>query len=99
MKAGLPPGPNNIPMATTEFKKATDAMEIDVAVKSGVKGEFYAEVIDPISGEKIIDTPKQQITQAGGWGTGFGLPNVAGDFELDVYFNGELVYTTPVTIR
>lgn len=51
MKLGIPPGPNNIPVTTTEFK-TTDAIEIDFGgVKSTTKGEAYYEVINPITGE------------------------------------------------
>jgi len=97
MKPGLPPGPDNIPVATTEFKK-TDAIEIDITNSKKTNGEFYIEVIDPISGEKVFTTDKQQIS--GSRGTGFGLPmnTAAGEYELDVYFNNELIYSVPIKI-
>jgi len=97
MKPGMPPGPNNIPIPSTEFKK-TDAIEIDITNSKGTSGEFYTEIIDPISGEKVFTTDKQQISDSRG--TGFSLPmnTAAGDYELDVYFNNELIYTVAIKI-
>ncbi|MFA4834291.1 MAG: hypothetical protein WC619_05665 [Patescibacteria group bacterium] len=100
MKQGLPPGPNNIPVPTTEFKIA-DAMEIDViATKEAVGGTFYYELINSTTGEKEMSSAdyKQKVVQ-GSWGTGFGLPGgLSGDYDLNIYFNDELIFTTPVTI-
>ncbi len=46
MKIGLPPGPNNMPVPTTNFK-TTDAIEIDfVGVKPTTTGEFYYEAVN-----------------------------------------------------
>lgn len=100
IKPGMPPGPNNIPVETTEFKASSDAIEVDLAVKQGVKGTFYAEVIDPITGESVFRNETQEITQAGDRGTGFALPSgtKAGEYELDIYFNDELVYTTTIKV-
>ena len=101
MKIGIPPGPNNIPIPTTEFK-TTDGIEIDlVGVKSTTVGEFYYEAIDSISGEVAFSTVnfKQQV-EGRDTGTGSDLPRVVGkgEFELNIYFNNELVYTTLIKV-
>jgi len=100
MKQGLPPSPNNMPVPTTEFK-ITDAIEIDVvATKEAAGGTFYYELINSTTGEREMSSAdyKQKVVQ-GNWGTGFGIPgNLSGDFDLNLYFNEELIYTTPITI-
>lgn len=100
MKVGAPPGPTNIPVPATEFKASTDAIEIDVEPKAGTTGELYYELINSTTGETAMSSAgnKMKIDQRGG-GTGFGIPTgVVGDFELNIYFNSELIYTTIVKI-
>lgn len=100
MKPGLPPGPKNIPIPTTEFKANTDAMEIDVTPKAGTSGEMYYELINSTTGEIAMSSAgnKMNIDPRGG-GTGFQIPgNLNGDFELDLYFNNELVHTVAIKI-
>lgn len=98
MKIGMPPGPDNIPVAATEFRISTDAIEVDITNSKKTSGEFYIEVIDPITGEKVFNTEKQQISDS--CGTGFGLPTNTkpGEYELNVYFNNELIYTVNITL-
>ena len=99
MKQGMPPGPNNMPIPTTEFK-TTDAIEIDLSSKPGISGTVYYELINSTTGltEMSSANNKQQI-RAGGMGTGFGIPfGLIGDFDLNVYYNDELVFTTPIKI-
>lgn len=101
MKLGMPPGPNNIPVPTTEFK-TTDAIEIDlVGVKPTTIGEFYYEAVDSVTGEVVFTTSgyKQEVSERD-IGTGSDLPNKVGigEFELNIYFNNELVYTTAITV-
>lgn len=100
MKQGIPPGPNNMPVQTSEFK-TTDAIEIDVvATKEAVDGTFYYELVNSTTGETEMSSAeyKQKVIQ-GNWGTGFGIPGgLAGDYDLNVYFNDELIFTTPITI-
>ncbi len=101
MKQGLPPGPNNIPIPTTEFK-TTDAIEIDiVATKEVVAGEtLYYELVNSTTGEIEMSSAgyKQKVVQ-GNWGTGFGIQsNLLGNYDLNIYFNNELIFTTPITI-
>jgi len=98
IKPGSPPGPNNVPVATTQFNAVTDSIEVDITNSKKTSGEFYIEIIDPISGEKVFTTDKQQISDSRG--TGFGMPmnTVAGEYELDVYFNNELIYSVNITL-
>jgi len=100
MKAGMPPGPKNIPVPATEFKAATDAIEIDVEPKAGVTGELYYELIDSATGQVAMSSAsnKMKVDPRGG-GTGFGIPfGTVGDFELNIYFNSELIHTVAVKI-
>lgn len=101
MKSGMPPGPDNIPIPTTEFK-TTDAIEIDlVGVKSTTIGEFYYEVVDQVTGEVVFTTSgyKQKL-EGGNTGTGSDLPRVVGEgeFDLNIYYNDEMVYTTTIKV-
>jgi len=97
MKVGSPPGPNNVPEPTTQFK-TTDAIEVDMEIKSSdVKGEFYYSVVDSKTGEIGFSQQKQQI-DGQSRGTGSDLPVPPGEYDLNVYFNDELVYTVPITI-
>lgn len=100
MKQGMPPGPNNMPVPTTEFK-TTDAVEIDVvASKEAVDGTFYYELVNATTGETEMTSMayKQKVIQ-GNWGTGFGIPGgLEGDYDLNIYFNEELIFTTSITI-
>lgn len=96
-----PPGPNNIPVPTTEFK-TTDAIEIDLAgVKSTTIGELYYEALDPVTGEILFTTSgRKQKVEGRDIGTGSDLPRVVGkgEFELNIYYNNELVYTTAIKV-
>ena len=101
MKLGMPPGPDNIPVPTTEFK-TTDAIEIDlIGVKSTTIGELYYEAVNSITGEVAFSTEsfKQQI-EGRDIGTGSDLPNKVGigEFELNIYFNNEIIYTTTIKV-
>jgi hypothetical protein len=101
MKVGLPPGPDNIPVPTTEFK-TDEAIEIDfVGVKPTVKGEGYYEAIDSITGEVMFSSSGYKMKFEGrDIGTGSDLPRVvgAGEFELNFYYNDEIVYTTAIQV-
>lgn len=101
MKLGMPPGPNNIPVPTTEFK-TTDAIEIDfVGVKSTTVGEFYYEAADLVTGEVVFTTSGYRQTLKGmDTGTGSDLPNKVGEgeFDLNIYYNDELIYTTTIKV-
>lgn len=99
MKQGMPPGPNNMPIPATEFK-TTDAIEIDVNAKAGISGTLYYELINSTTGAtEMSSADYKQKVRAGGWGTGFGIPyNLTGDFDLNVYYNDELVFTAPIKI-
>lgn len=99
MKPGLPPGPNNVPVPATEFK-TTDAIEIDINVKPGTTGTIYYELVNSITGLTEFSSPGgKQALRPGNWGTGFGIPSgLLGDYDINIYYNDELVYTAPITI-
>ncbi|MCX6765942.1 MAG: hypothetical protein NT136_03210 [Candidatus Moranbacteria bacterium] len=101
MKAGMPPSLKNIPVPATEFNAATDAIEIDVEPKAGTTGELYYELIDSTTGQTTMSSAgnKMKVDPRGG-GTGFGIPfGTVGDFELNIYFNNELIHTVTVKIN
>ncbi len=101
MKPGMPPSPINIPVPTTQFK-TTDAIEIDfTGVKPTTKGEAYYEVINPITGEVVFSSSDYKVKLEGrDTGTGSDLPRVVGmgDFDLNIYYNDEIVYTVTITV-
>jgi len=98
IKLGMPPGPDNVPVPTTEFK-ATDAVEIDLYPQAGVNGEMTYELVNAVTGEAEITNRSNKMPVKGDQtGVGFGLPNVTGEFELKVYFNDELVMVTPIKV-
>lgn len=101
MKVGTPPGPDNLPVITTEFK-TTDALEIDfIGVKSTTIGKAYYEVIDQVTGEVLFSSSGYKIDMQGrDIGTGSDLPRSVGEgvFDLNIYYNDELIYTTVITI-
>lgn len=96
MFAGIPPGPDNVPVNSTVFKK-TDGINLDVALKSGVSGEMYFDVINPISGKVLFTFPK--FTASGLLGRGFPAPEEPGSYQVKVYFKGELVDTIDFTVK
>jgi hypothetical protein len=101
MKNDTPPGPKNIPVPATEFSAATDAIEIDIEPKTGITGELYYELIDSTTGQTTLSSAnnKMKVDPRGG-GTGFGIPfGTVGDFELNIYFNSELIHTVAVKIN
>jgi hypothetical protein len=101
MKLGTPPGPNNMPVVTAEFK-TTDAIEIDfVGVKSTTKGEIYYEAINQTSGEvAFTSSGYKQKLEGRDTGTGSDLPRIVGEgeFDLNIYYNNEMVYTTTIKV-
>jgi len=101
MKAGMPPSLKNIPIPATEFNATTDAIEIDVDPKAGVTGEIYYELINSTTGEITMSSAGNKMKVGNGSsGTGFGIPMGAiGDFELNIYFNNELIHTVAVKIN
>ncbi len=100
IKIGMPPGPKNIPIPTTEFKASTDAIEIDTEPKAGTTGEIHYELINSTTGETAMSSANNKMkVDPRGNGTGFGVPmGTIGDFDLNIYLNNELIYTTAVKI-
>jgi hypothetical protein len=97
----MPPGSNNIPVTTAEFK-TTDAIEIDfVGVKSTTKGEAYYEAVNLITGEVAFTSSGNKVKLEGrDVGTGSDLPRVVGkgEFDLNIYYNDEMIYTTTIKV-
>lgn len=100
MKPGLPPGPNNPRTVTSNFK-TTDAIEIDFyGVKPTTIGEFYFDIVNPITGE-VAKTTKglmEQKLNGQNRGAGTDLQIKTGQYDLNIYFKNELVYNTQITI-
>ena len=97
----MPPGPNNVPIVTTEFKANIDAVEVDfTGVKATTKGEFYIEIIDSTTGEALVSSSEnKQSFEGRDIGTGMGIPTAqSGEYDLNVYLNNELIYTTVIRI-
>jgi len=103
MKPGMPPGPNNPTTPTTTFNAATDAIEIDfVGVKPTTIGPYYFEIVNPTTGEVARSTKNEMETKFSGRDTGSGtdLGNVEpGEYDLNIYYNNELVYSTQITVK
>jgi hypothetical protein len=102
MKPGLPPGPSNPTTITTEFK-INDSIEVDVTgVKPTTQGSFYFELVDANTGEVAVSTESRQGAMSISGqdiGTGTDLSGTApGKYDLNFYFNNELLYTTSITI-
>jgi len=101
IRIGMPPGPTNISVPTTEFNAATDALKIDFISKTGTEGELYYELIDSTTGETALSSSnnKTKVNQGGG-GIEFGLPmGTLRDFELNIYFNDEPIYAAVIKIK
>lgn len=100
MKPGLPPGPDNIPVATSEFKN-TDALEIDFSgVKPSNKSEFYFEIVDAVSGEVAMGMNGfKQKFDGHDFGTGTDIRMLeAGDYDINIYVDNEIAYTTQIKV-
>lgn len=101
IKPGTGPGPDNPETVTNTFTRA-DSIEMDfVGVKSTTVGDFYYEIVNSTTGEVSRSSKnEQQLTLSGqDRGTGTSLDNVApGEYDLNIYFNNELVYTTQITV-
>lgn len=95
MKAGMAPGPDNIPVNASEFR-ATDGINLNIQTKSGVSGEVYFEMINSVTGQVIFSYPKFEAS--GLLGRGFPAPKELGDYQLKIYFKGELVDVIDFTV-
>lgn len=96
MKSGIPPGPDNVPVNASEFK-TTDGINLNISMKSGISGEVYFEMINPVTGQVIFTYPK--FTADGILGRGFPAPKTPGDYQLKVYFKNELVDVIDFTVK
>jgi len=101
MKTGMPPGPDNMPVETTEFKDG-DGIEVDFrGVKPTAKGDLYYDFIDAVTGETVVTSKDQWELKLAGQDTGFGtdIRMGAGVYDFNLYFNNELVSTTQITVK
>lgn len=102
MKPGMPPGPNNPTIATTAFTKQ-DAIEVDFGgVKTTTVGSYYFEFVNSTTGEVAMTTKGLMDTRFEGRDTGSGTDfgNMAsGEYDLNVYFKDELVYSVVITLQ
>ena len=99
MKAGMPPGPNNKPVASTTFRVG-DGINVNVTPKPGILGTVYSDVNDAVTGKKMMPSQKVKITtaQPGSHGWGFEAPNRPGKYELNIYFNDNQTNTIPFDV-
>ena len=95
MKARMPPGPKNIPVAATTFTVG-DGMNVELTPKPGVSGEVYIEIVDAVTGETSQFGPKFRV--AGQTGEGTTVPTQPGKYELNIYFNDKLIHTIPFEV-
>jgi len=101
MKPALPPGPNNPPTVTDTFTK-TDAIEVDITgVKTTTIGPYYYEFVNSTTGEVAGNTQGMETKLEGrDTGSGTDLANLAaGQYDVNIYYNNELVYTTSITMQ
>jgi len=102
MKPGTPPGPDNPLTATTTFAK-TDGFEIDFkGVKSTTVGPYYFEFVNATTGETAISTKNLMDTNFAGRdiGSGTDLASLSsGEYDLNVYYQDKLVYSTSIIIK
>jgi hypothetical protein len=104
IKPGIGPGPNNPETITTEFNAATDAIEVDLAgVKPTTIGPFYFELVNSTTGEVAVSTQNRQgemSLNGQDRGAGTSLSGTApGTYDFNFYFNNQLLYTTPITVK
>ncbi len=96
------PGPNNIPTVTSTFTNA-DAFEIDFGgVKATTVGPYYYEFVNSTTGETVRSTKGTMDTTFKGVDTGSGTDMsdlAAGEYDVNVYFNDALVYSTTITVQ
>lgn len=88
IKLGSPPGPDNVPVNTNEFKIG-DGINLNMQTNSDVKGEAYFEMINIVTGQIIFTYPKFEAS--GLLGRGFPAPKIEGEYQLKIYFKGELI--------
>lgn len=101
MKPGSPPGPDNPLVATTEFRSG-DGITIDfIGVKSTTVGTFKYEVVNSTTGEIAVSSQDRgEVPNFSGrdFGTGTDLSAPTGTYDLNLYLNDTLIYTTPITV-
>ncbi|MCX6806820.1 MAG: hypothetical protein NT135_01720 [Candidatus Berkelbacteria bacterium] len=101
MKPGLPPGPNN-PTTITDTFTTADSIEVDfIGVKATTVGPYYIEIVNSTTGEVANSTKDKMDTNFNGKDTGMGTDMsgmAVGQYDLNIYFNNELILVTPIKI-
>ena len=101
MKPGLPPGPGN-PLTVTDKFIVSDAIEIDFGgVKTTTVGAYYIEFVNSTTGEVVRTTQGTMETSFAGRDTGMGTDlggMTAGSYDVNVYYNNEIVYSVSITV-
>jgi len=101
MKTGMPPGPDNMPVETTEFKDG-DGIEVDFrGVKPTAKGDLYYDFIDAVTGETVVTSKDQWELKLAGQDTGFGtdIRMGAGVYDFNLYFYFLLLSTSLIILK
>jgi len=102
MKPGMPPSANNPTIATDTFT-SSDAIEIDfTGVKKTTVGPYYVEFINSTTGEVARSTIGMMDTNFQGEDTGMGTDFSGmkkGQYDLNVYFESALIYSTVITLN
>jgi len=102
IKPGMPPGPSNPATPTTTFSKQ-DAIEVDFGgVKTTTVGPYYFEFVNSTTGETVNSTKGLMDTNFEGRDTGSGTDfstMASGEYDLNVYFQNELVYSVVITLQ
>lgn len=101
MKPRTKPDPNNLSI-TNIFSAATDAIEVDfTGVKTTTVGPFYFEFVNPVTGKIVRTTNGHMNTNFEGRDTGAGTDLsdfVPGEYDVNIYYKDEFVYSTTITV-
>lgn len=102
MKTGSPPSADN-PLTETTIYEKTDGIEIDFrGVKSDIVGEYYIEFVNATTGELTVTTKNMMETKFAGQDIGMGTDLTSfpsGDYDLNVYYQSNLIYSSQITIK
>jgi hypothetical protein len=92
-------GGRNITYSASRFKK-TEGMYVELTPKPETVGSVYSDINNAVTGEKIMISPKRRLeaSQVGPLGWGLQNPGKAGKYELNVFYNDTLTYTTSFEI-
>jgi hypothetical protein len=94
MNPGSPPSAEN-PITPGTTIKSGKTVEVDILNSKKSAGTFWVEMVNQETGEIAWTTDKREINDHSGTGFQF---NEVGNFDLNVYFNNELVYSVTVAM-